>query len=184
MSRVQVEPETGIEAKPTQGRGVIAREAERGAREGAPAVSPPPAADLREVRLLAERFLWAMLDVPSSGRRSSGKAAPLPPGLLPTLADELHVDVDDLVAIGVSTGEGRLLCCAIEREVVDASRATALTLGPATVPACVGIVCPSIQPESFDLLIGPHTPHQAVRRNRLRHAMAALAVGSTNGFSC
>ena len=57
-----------------------------------------------------ERFYWSVLEAP--GVRRPG---PLPPGLLPEFQEDLPVPVEEVHAVSVPTGDGRLVVCAAPR---------------------------------------------------------------------
>lgn len=127
-----------------------------------------------DVRLPADRFLWAVLKAPGH-RRGARAGAPLAPGLLPQLSEQVHVDPDSLAAVAASLGNGRLLVCALEHDALSPYRATALRLSPGSIPPCE-VGTGELDPGDLDLLVGGFTPLPVQRRVRLRHAMAAGAV--------
>jgi len=124
--------------------------------------------DSRDVRWPAERFLWAVVDAP--GMRSPG---PVAPGLLPQLAEQVHVEPDALAAVAAPLGGGRALVCAVERSSLAAVGTKVLRLTPAELPGCVAAEEGMVRPEALDLLVGEHLPASVRRNGRLRHAAIA-----------
>lgn len=112
------------------------------------------------------RLYWALVHAP--GWRRTGE---VPPGLRPELEDEVPLPPDELHAVCVPVGDGRVVVCAAARSALENLPATAVSLTPATVPECLGAEVP---PASLNLLVGEFAP-VAMRRARRRAHLVAVA---------
>lgn len=151
----------------------------------------------------AERFYWALLDLPvhsPASRSRASIAAPVPDGLLDDLAAKLPVPLDDLHAVAVncslvdaSSNRRALLVCAVRKAELNGLDPCLLTLRPSSLPAALDPTTsrpaetPTVQVEgkstarlleSLNLLIGPYEPKLHRRRRRRRHLLAAAWVGA------
>lgn len=120
------------------------------------------------VRWPHDRFFWAVLDAPGWSR-----AGPLPPGLVPALADDVPADVDELHPVCAPLGDGRVLVCAARRADLAQPARTLRSVTPERLPDALDA---TLDPRSLELLCGHFEP-RCVRRARLaRHARAAGAL--------
>lgn len=117
----------------------------------------------------ADRFYWALLDVP--GVKRNGE---LPAGLLPMLEEDAPTDTVDLHAVCVPLADGRLAVCATEKAELSEVPSEVLALTPDLLPPFID--SPGVTPERFNLLVGSFEP-RPIRAARIkRHAFAAVAV--------
>jgi len=119
----------------------------------------------RHVTWPAHRFYWALLDA-SVLPRGIAKRRPDPERLGYLFECELPVPIDRVHAVYVPVGDHQYVACGLEHEriLAEASLHEALTLTPDQVP---DILAPqgAVDPQSFNLLCGPHEP-APVRRKR------------------
>lgn len=118
-----------------------------------------------------ERLYWAVVHAPAWRR-----AGELPPGLRPELADEVPVPPDELHAVCAPAGDGRVIVCAASRSALENLPGEAVTLTPASLPACIGIDDGAVSPGVLNLLVGPHEPVPVRRARRRRHLIGAASV--------
>lgn len=116
----------------------------------------------------ADRFYWALFDVP--GVDHTGE---LPAGLLPMLGEDAPVDPDGLHAICVPLSGGRLVVCAMEKSELAEIPPEALALNPCSLPTF--IESPGITSDRFNFLVGSFEP-RPLRIARIRHHAFAAAV--------
>jgi hypothetical protein len=128
------------------------------------------------VRWPAERFFWSVLEAPGLSASYTG---PVPEGVLTLLADDLPIPLEDVHAVGLAIGPGRLLVCAARRSDLEVLPPGALSLTPESVPAFAeALVVESGDADvtALNLLIGEFEP-AAIRRARARtHLIAAATV--------
>jgi len=126
-------------------------------------------------RLPPEWFFWAVLDAPGLP-----KLGQLPESLLPELAEELPVPVDDLFAVATPTSDGRLLVCAVRRIVLESVSPSTQRLYPDSVPASLGV---SAEAANLNFLVGEYEPKPVrsarVRRHAGRAALLVMAAALT-----
>jgi hypothetical protein len=125
---------------------------------------------MSEQRWPADRFFWSVLDAPGV-RTDKG----LPAGVLPLLQEDLPVPVEDVHAVGVATGDGKLLVCAARREELRELPASVLALHPEDVPA---LVDPKIDPSIFNLLVCDLEPAPLRREKTRRRTLLTLATAA------
>jgi hypothetical protein len=115
-----------------------------------------------------ERFFWAILDAPAWTR-----AGPVPPGFLDAVAEDLPVPVDDLHAVGVPLGDGRVLIVAALKDELAHVPIETLALAPASPPPeLIGV-----DVSTANLLCGPFEPPTCRAARVRRHgSWAALTV--------
>ncbi|MCC6679177.1 MAG: hypothetical protein IT436_18785 [Phycisphaerales bacterium] len=124
----------------------------------------------------ADRFYWALLDAPGVRARPGASARPLPPGLLAELADHIPQPLDEVWAVGLPTGDGRMLVCAARRDDLNELDAGARALLPESLPPGIDRALAD-RLSSFNLLVGEFEP-APVRRDRWRRhrSWAGLVV--------
>ncbi|MCC6676320.1 MAG: hypothetical protein IT436_04175 [Phycisphaerales bacterium] len=124
----------------------------------------------------ADRFYWAVLDAPGLRSRPGASARPLPPGLLAELADQIPQPLDEVWAVGLPIGDGRMLVCAARRDDLNQLDAGARALVPESLPPGIDRALAD-RLSSFNLLVGDFEP-APVRRDRWRRhrAWAGLVV--------
>lgn len=115
-----------------------------------------------------ERFYWSVLDAPGMKR-----AGVLPPGLLPEFQEELPVPVEELHAVSVPTGDGRLVVCAAPRSALAELDQSLLSLTPERLPA---VIAAPIECSCLNLLVGEFEPRPLRRARAIRHVLAAGVV--------
>jgi hypothetical protein len=125
------------------------------------------------LRWAAERFYWAVLDVPLR------RPGPLPPGLLLELQDHLPLDVQSVHAVGAPLAPSdagavsRTLVCAALHDELRTVPGDAASLCPAGVPAGVAFAGDL---DHLNLLVGDFEPRPRRRRRARAHAAAMIGV--------
>ncbi len=114
-----------------------------------------------------DRFYWAEID--GLGWKGHG---PLPPGLLLVLADEVPAPLENLHAVGLPAGEGRVVICAISRDTLTGLDPSIVELKPSAVPA--GLAPADV--DDFNLLVGDCEPPTLRFHRRLWHAHLAFTL--------
>lgn len=122
------------------------------------------------VRWPADRFYWAVLDVPGLGA-----GQPVPQGLRPLLQEDLPIPVDQAHAVGVSTPDGKLLVCAVRRDELGEIPESCLQLSPEKVPALVEA---KIEASALNLLVGDFEPRELRRERAKRGTLIALTAAA------
>jgi len=125
----------------------------------------------------AHRFYWAVLDA-SVLPRGIAKRRPNPERLGYLFESELPVAIDRIHAVYLPVGDNRYVACGVEHERIhaEASLHEALTLTPDQVPE---VFAPqgAVDPQSFNLLCGPHEP-APVRRHRRRFMAESAGIAT------
>lgn len=116
----------------------------------------------------SDRFYWAVLD--ASGWSGHGE---LPPGLLPTLADELPIELESVHAVATQINSGRILVCACPREHLQRIELKATALVPESVPEALNIPDGPATASTLNLLVGEFEPTPIRAARRSRHLFAA-----------
>jgi hypothetical protein len=115
----------------------------------------------------AQSFYWATID--GLGWKTAG---PLPAALLPVLADEIPIALEDVHAVCAPLDLGRLLVCACPRAALASADTAASTLVPDSLPD--GVSCDA-EAGGFNLLVGEFEPPPIRRARRARHLHPACA---------
>ena len=115
----------------------------------------------------ADRFFWAVLEAPGV------KAGVLPPGLAGELQDELPISVDQLNAVCLPAGEGKLLVCAARRVDLEELAHDSLSLRPQSFPDFLGPMT-AVAQSAPELLTGRFEP-RPLRRERYRRTILVAA---------
>lgn len=127
-------------------------------------------------RLPADRFFWAVLDAPGLTR-----PGPLPESLLPELAEDLPVPVEEVFAVATPASDRKLLVCAIRRADLQNLAPSLQGLYPDSIPESLGVKATAA---SLNFLVGEFVPlhlRRASTHRHLRHAAFLLvAVGLTS----
>jgi hypothetical protein len=143
-----------------------------------PSSTPPPLLSSSSLRWPSDRFYWAILDAPGFSR-----TGPLPPGLLPALADEIPEPLETLHAVcspiahsddsDDSAAPERVLVCCCRSADLDALDPSIIELKPDSLPAELAIPTDTTLP---NLLIGDHEPDPIRADRRRRHLRAVVTI--------
>ena len=123
----------------------------------------------------AERFYWAVLDLPGYTRRG-----PLPMALLLELQPHMPLDVSELHAVAIPHPSSRssVLVCAARRDELGAVDASATSLTPTLSPDSIlrsQLPLDAADVASLNLLSGAFEP-RPIRRARLRRQLELVAA--------
>ena len=137
------------------------------------APDPLPARTSSALTWPSARFYWAILDSPGYAR-----SGPLPPGLLPALADEIPEPLDHLHAVctpipSSSSSTQRVLICACPAADLATLDPSIIELRPDAIPAEFNLSPDIVLP---NLLTGAHEPAPLRSARRARHTIAAITL--------
>jgi hypothetical protein len=130
----------------------------------------PPAHIDAVLRWPAERFYWAVLD--SMGWSGRGE---IPPGLLPSLADELPVALESVHAVAAPIDGNRVMVCACSTHLLERIEPRVCALVPSEIPEPLTAECGGVDHGRMNLLVGPFEPEPLRSARRSRHITAAAA---------
>lgn len=116
-----------------------------------------------------QRLYWSIVEAPGV------RAGPLPPGLWPLLEDDVPLDASLLWAVGAPIDKRNLLvCAALKSELALLQVTQDGTVTPEQVPPWAEF---SVDPSTFNLLVGPFEPVSIrTRRHKRRLIHASLAL--------
>ncbi len=116
----------------------------------------------------ADQFYWAEID----GMGWSGSGT-LPPGMLPSLADELPVAIESVHAVATPGSGGRVLICACPRDRLADLDPSCVELKPAALPPGFDS---TVDLASLNLLVGEFEPIAIRVAKRSRHLLLAATL--------
>jgi hypothetical protein len=119
----------------------------------------------------ADRFYWAVIEAPTG--QACKRDGPLPAALLPDLADQVPMRVDELHGVCARCGDGRIVVCAAAKSELAEIDAAVVSLMPDAVP--LELAGTGIDPASLNLLCGAFEPRR-LRRARVRRGVSVLAT--------